>query len=153
MVHDESNPRGARVPAYAIGERRDAVVDAVTAAARGGRRAVEIVSTLRDAEVVLLAVSAVSGITPDVQTQLRDIKSAGVPPVVVALDDIDRLDDPELLDLAELEVREFVRRSGYSTDVAVVKLSTRKIVRDSARAQSRIEDLLDAIDAALSVHR
>jgi len=98
MVKNDIHGGRNRVRFYMIGERVDAVAAALQriAAQRGWDR-IDIASDPHTVELVVVAVSAVTGVSPEVQRQLQAARSAGVPNLVVAVDQIDELQDPELL--------------------------------------------------------
>ncbi len=72
----------------------------------------------------ILVVSALDGVMPQTREHVLLARRVGVPHLVVALNKADAVDDPELLDLVELEVRELLTEYGYPGDeVPVVRVS------------------------------
>ena len=72
----------------------------------------------------ILVVAASDGAMPQTREHIVLARQVGVPHVVVALNKADIVDDPELLDLVELEVRELLTQYGYpGTEVPVVRVS------------------------------
>jgi elongation factor Tu len=95
----------------------------------------------------ILVVSAQDGSMPQTREHVLLAKRVGVPYLVVALNKSDAVDDPELLDLVELEVRELLSEYGFPGDeVPVVRVSALKALEGDPRWVGSIGDLLDAVD-------
>jgi elongation factor Tu len=74
----------------------------------------------------------------------------GVPYIVVALNKCDAVDDPELLDLVELEVRELLKSYGFPGDSApVVRLSALGALNGEAKWEKQVDELMEAVDKAI----
>src|SRR5574338_348477 len=72
----------------------------------------------------ILVVAATDGPMPQTREHILLARQVGVPSVVVALNKVDMVDDPELLDLVELEVRELLKSYNFpGDDIPVVRLS------------------------------
>src|SRR5437764_14388436 len=72
----------------------------------------------------ILVLSAVDGPMPQTREHVLLAKQVNVPYMVVALNKVDAVDDPELVDLVELEVRELLTSYGFpGTDIQVVRVS------------------------------
>jgi elongation factor Tu len=95
----------------------------------------------------ILVVSAVDGVMPQTREHVLLARRIGVPYLVVAMNKADAVDDAELLDLVELEVRELLSEYGFpGDDIPVVRVSALKaLAGDPAWVQS-VADLLDAVD-------
>jgi elongation factor Tu len=95
----------------------------------------------------ILVVSAVDGVMPQTREHVLLARRIGVPYLVVAMNKADAVDDVELLDLVELEVRELLSEYGFpGDDIPVVRVSALKaLAGDPAWVQS-VADLLDAVD-------
>src|SRR5437868_14627661 len=75
----------------------------------------------------ILVVSAVDGPMPQTREHVLLARQVNVPYLVVALNKVDAIDDPELLDLVELEVRELLSSYGFpGNDIPVVRVSALK---------------------------
>ena len=95
----------------------------------------------------VLVVSAADGPMPQTREHVLLARQVGVPHVAVALNKVDLVDDPELLELVELEVRELLDDYGYpGDDVPVVPVSALDALKGDAEAEATIINLLDAID-------
>src|SRR5207237_10083835 len=72
----------------------------------------------------------------------------GVPAMVVALNKVDAVDDPELLELVELEVRELLSAYEFpGDDIPVVKVSALKALEGDENWEKAIDELMDTVDS------
>jgi elongation factor Tu len=95
----------------------------------------------------ILVVSAADGPMPQTREHVLLARQVGVPAIVVALNKVDMVDDEELLDLVELEVRELLSEYEFpGDDVPVVKVSALKALEGDAEATAQIMELMDAVD-------
>ncbi|MFD5075313.1 elongation factor Tu [Streptomyces sp. NPDC058371] len=95
----------------------------------------------------ILVVSALDGIMPQTAEHVLLARQVGVDHIVVALNKADAVDDGELTDLVELEVRELLSAHGYGGDaVPVVRVSGLKALEGDPRWTAAIDALLDAVD-------
>jgi elongation factor Tu len=77
-------------------------------------------------------------------------RQVGVPYIVVALNKCDAVDDPELLDLVELEVRELLKTYQFpGDDVPVVRLSALGALNGEAKWEKQIDELMEAVDKSV----
>ncbi len=98
----------------------------------------------------ILVVSAADGPMPQTREHVLLARQVNVPYIVVALNKVDMVDDPELLDLVELEVRELLTEYEYpGDDVPVVRVSALKALDGDAEAAEGIVELMSAVDAAI----
>jgi elongation factor Tu len=98
----------------------------------------------------VLVVSAADGPMPQTREHVLLARQVGVPRIVVFLNKADLVDDAELVDLVEMEVRELLTRHGFPGDEApVVRGSARAALRDPSDdvACAAIDALVDALDA------
>ena len=95
----------------------------------------------------ILVVSAQDGAMPQTREHVLLAQRVGVPYLVVALNKSDAVDDPELLDLVELEIRELLSEYGFpGADVPVVRVSALRALAGDPRWVASFGDLLDAVD-------
>ncbi len=95
----------------------------------------------------ILVVSAADGPMPQTREHVLLARQVGVPYIVVAMNKVDMVDDPELLDLVELEVRELLSSYEFpGDDVPVVRLSALKALEGDDEAKKGIFELMDACD-------
>jgi elongation factor Tu len=95
----------------------------------------------------ILVVSAADGPMPQTREHILLARQVGVPAIVVCLNKVDMVDDPELLDLVELEVRELLSQYEFPGDeIPVVRMSALKAMEGDADAQKDIEKLMEEVD-------
>ncbi len=95
----------------------------------------------------ILVVSAADGPMPQTREHVLLARQVGVPYIVVALNKVDMVDDPELLDLVELEVRELLSSYEFpGDDLPVVRVSALKALEGDEEAERQILELLAACD-------
>ena len=95
----------------------------------------------------ILVVSAADGPMPQTREHVLLARQVGVPSIVVALNKCDMVDDPELLDLVELEVRELLTSYEFpGDDVPVVQLSALKALEGDETWGAKIDELMAACD-------
>jgi len=95
----------------------------------------------------ILVVSAADGPMPQTREHVLLARQVNVPYIVVALNKCDMVDDPELLDLVELEVRELLSSYEFpGDDVPVVRLSALKALEGDPEWTSKIDELMEAVD-------
>src|SRR5213596_1282822 len=95
----------------------------------------------------ILVVSATDGPMPQTREHVLLARQVNVPYLVVALNKVDAVDDAELLDLVELEVRELLKSYGFpGDDLPVVRLSALKALNGEAGGAEGVLKLMDALD-------
>ncbi|MGH2827538.1 MAG: elongation factor Tu [Actinomycetota bacterium] len=95
----------------------------------------------------ILVVSAADGPMPQTREHVLLARQVNVPYLVVALNKVDMVDDPELLDLVELEVRELLTENEYpGDDVPVVRVSALKALDGDEESAKGVIELMAAVD-------
>jgi elongation factor Tu len=95
----------------------------------------------------ILVVSAPDGPMPQTREHVLLARQVGVPYIVVALNKADAMDDEELLDLVELEVRELLNDNEYpGDDTPVVRVSALRALEGDPEWVPKINELMDAVD-------
>ncbi len=95
----------------------------------------------------ILVVSAADGPMPQTREHVLLARQVGVPSIVVALNKADMVDDEELLDLVELEVRELLSEYEFpGDDTPVIRVSALKGLEGDAEWQEKIVELMQAVD-------
>jgi elongation factor Tu len=99
----------------------------------------------------ILVVSATDGPMPQTREHILLMKQVGVPYIVVFLNKVDLVDDEELLELVEMEVRELLGKQGFAEDCPVIKGSATKALNSSGKRDDPdakpIFELMDAVDS------
>jgi len=96
----------------------------------------------------ILVVSAADGPMPQTREHILLARQVGVPAIVVALNKVDAVDDPELLDLVELEVRELLGKYDFPGEkIPVVRVSALKALSGDAGAEKAIQELMAQVDS------
>jgi elongation factor Tu len=97
----------------------------------------------------ILVVSAADGPMPQTREHILLARQVGVPKIVVFLNKIDLVDDPELLDLVEMEVRELLNKYGFpGDDTPIIKGSSKPALDNpnDDKANACIDELVKALD-------
>jgi len=98
----------------------------------------------------ILVVSAADGPMPQTREHILLARQVGVPYVVVALNKADMVDDPELIELVELEVRELLNQYEFPGDDApIVRVSALKALEGDAEWSEKLLGLMDAVDESI----
>src|SRR6202035_4268440 len=98
----------------------------------------------------ILVVSAADGPVPQTREHILLARQVGVPALVVYMNKVDMVDDPELLELVELEVRELLSSYDFpGDDIPVIKGSALCALegREPEVGENSINELMDAVDA------
>ncbi|HJD56434.1 MAG TPA: elongation factor Tu [Rickettsia endosymbiont of Pyrocoelia pectoralis] len=96
----------------------------------------------------ILVVSAADGPMPQTREHILLAKQVGVPAMVVFLNKVDMVDDPELIELVELEVRELLSKYGFpGDDVPFIKGSALQALEGKPEGEKAIHELMDAVDS------
>ena len=96
----------------------------------------------------ILVVSAADGPMPQTREHVLLARQVGVPAIVVALNKVDMVDDEELLELVELEVRELLSSYEFpGDDIPVMPVSALKALEGDSAAQDQVMALMDAVDS------
>ncbi|MBI3082443.1 MAG: elongation factor Tu [Gemmatimonadetes bacterium] len=100
----------------------------------------------------VLVVSAVDGPMPQTREHILLARQVNVPYIVVFLNKCDAVDDPELLDLVELEVRELLSQYEFPGDqVPVIRGSALKALQGDEAEKQKVWELLDALDQYIPI--
>jgi elongation factor Tu len=95
----------------------------------------------------ILVVSAADGPMPQTREHILLARQVGVPHIVVYLNKVDMVDDPELLELVEMEVRELLSEYEFpGDDIPVIKGSALKALEGDEEAKGSIWELMEALD-------
>src|SRR5437763_265032 len=96
----------------------------------------------------ILVVSAADGPMPQTREHILLARQVEVPYVVVALNKADMVDDEELLELVELEVRELLSKYEFpGDDIPIVRVSALKALEGDEAAEAQVVELMNAVDS------
>ena len=95
----------------------------------------------------ILVVSCIDGPMPQTREHVLLAKQVNVPYLVVALNKVDAVDDTELVDLVELEVRELLKGYGFpGDDTPVIRVSALGAINGDPKGVESVQNLMDALD-------
>ena len=96
----------------------------------------------------ILVVAATDGPMQQTREHLLLAKQVNVPSIVVFMNKCDQVDDPELLELVEMELRELLTEYGFpGDDTPIIQGSGLKALEGDADAQAKVKELMDAVDS------
>ncbi|MCL5099328.1 MAG: elongation factor Tu [Candidatus Omnitrophica bacterium] len=96
----------------------------------------------------ILVVDASEGPMPQTREHVLLARQVAVPAMVVYLNKVDLVDDPELLELVEMELRDLLTKYGFPGDkTPIVRGSAKKALAGEPEAEKSIQELLDAVDS------
>ena len=94
----------------------------------------------------ILVVSAADGPMPQTREHILLARQVGVPKIVVFMNKCDQVDDPELLDLVEMEIRELLGEYDYDTECPIIRGSALKALEGDPDGEKSIRELMAAVD-------
>ncbi len=95
----------------------------------------------------ILVISAPDGPMPQTREHVILARQVNVPAIVVALNKIDAVDDPEIIDLVEADIRDLLKKYEYPGDeVPIIKVSALKALNGDPEAEKQILELVKAVD-------
>ena len=96
----------------------------------------------------ILVVAATDGVMPQTREHILLARQVGVPYIVVFLNKVDLVDDPELIDLVEMDVRDILSSYGFpGDDTPIIRGSARQALDGDEKAEAAILELMDACDS------
>ena len=100
----------------------------------------------------ILVVAATDGPMPQTREHILLARQVGVPSIVVFLSKVDMVDDPELLDLVELEVRDLLKNYGFpGEEIPVIRGNPVGALAGEQKWEKTILELLEAVDSYIPV--
>ncbi len=100
----------------------------------------------------ILVVAATDGPMPQTREHILLAKQVNVPKIIVALNKCDAVDDPELLDLVEMEIRDLLTKYEYpGAEVPIIRVSALKALEGDAEAEKQIMALMNKVDEYIPV--
>jgi elongation factor Tu len=99
-------------------------------------------------DAAILVVAATDGVMPQTREHILLARQVGVPYVVVFLNKCDAVDDPELIDLVEMDVRDLLNKYGFPGDTTpIIRGSALKALQGDPKWEKSVLDLMDAVDS------
>jgi elongation factor Tu len=96
----------------------------------------------------ILVVAATDGPMPQTREHILLARQVGVPAIVVFMNKVDMVDDPELLDLVEMEIRDLLSKYEFPGDTTpIIRGSALKALEGDEAARAKIMELMDACDS------
>ncbi len=96
----------------------------------------------------ILVVAASDGVMPQTREHILLARQVGVPYIVVFLNKCDQVDDPELIDIVEMEIRDVLNEYNFpGDDTPIIRGSALKALQGDAEAEGAIMELMDAVDS------
>ena len=100
----------------------------------------------------ILVVAATDGPMPQTREHILLAKQVNVPKIIVALNKCDAVDDPELLELVEMEIRELLNKYEYpGNEIPIIRVSALKALEGDAEAEKKIMELMDKVDEYIPI--
>ncbi len=95
----------------------------------------------------ILVVAATDGPMPQTREHILLARQVGVPRMVVFMNKVDLVDDPELLELVEMEIREILTKNGFDGDnTPIIQGSATGAMAEDPKWVAKIDELMDAVD-------
>ena len=95
----------------------------------------------------ILVVAATDGVMPQTREHILLARQVGVKYIVVFLNKCDQVDDPELIDIVEMEIRDILNEYGFpGDDTPIIRGSALKALQGDPEAENAIMELMDAVD-------
>ena len=95
----------------------------------------------------ILVIAATDGPMAQSREHILLARQVGVPKMVVFMNKCDMVDDPELLDLVEMEIRDLLNEYGFEgDDTPIIRGSALKALEGDAEWSKKIDELMDAVD-------
>ena len=99
----------------------------------------------------ILVVAATDGPMPQTNEHVLLAKQVNVPRIVVFLNKCDMVDDPEMLDLVEMEVRDLLSKYDFDADCPIIRGSALGGLNGEAQWEDKIMELMDSVDAYIQI--
>ena len=95
----------------------------------------------------ILVVAATDGVMPQTREHILLARQVGVPYIVVFLNKCDQVDDPELIDIVEMEIRDILNEYGFpGDDTPIIRGSALKALQGDAESENAVMELMNAVD-------
>ena len=99
----------------------------------------------------ILVVAATDGPMPQTREHILLARQVNVPKIVVFMNKVDLVDDPEMLDLVEMEIRDLLKFYGFDEDCPIIRGSALGALNGEPQWEDKIMELMDAVDSYIPI--
>ena len=99
----------------------------------------------------ILVVSAPDGPMPQTREHILLARQVNVPKIVVFMNKVDLVDDPEMLDLVEMEIRDLLKFYGFDEDCPIIRGSALGALNGDPKWEEKVMELMDAVDTYIPI--
>ena len=99
----------------------------------------------------ILVVAAPDGPMPQTREHILLARQVNVPKIVVVMNKVDRVDDPEMLDLVEMEIRDLLKFYGFDEDCPIIRGSALGALNGDPKWEEKVMELMDAVDTYIPI--
>ena len=99
----------------------------------------------------ILVVAATDGPMPQTREHIRLARQVNVPKIVVFMNKVDLVDDPEMLDLVEMEIRDLLKFYGFDEDCPIIRGSALGALNGEPQWVDKVMELMDAVDSYIPI--
>ena len=99
----------------------------------------------------ILVVAATDGPMPQTREHILLARQVNVPKIVVFMNKVDLVDDPEMLDLVEMEIRDLLKFYGFDEDCPIIRGSALGALNGDPKWEEKVMDLMDAVDTYIPI--
>ena len=99
----------------------------------------------------ILVVAATDGPMPQTREHILLARQVNVPKIVVFMNKVDLVDDPEMLDLVEMEIRDLLKFYGFDEDCPIIRGSALGALNGDPKWEEKVMELMDAVDTYIPI--
>ena len=99
----------------------------------------------------ILVVAATDGPMPQTREHILLARQVSVPKIVVFMNKVDLVDDPEMLDLVEMEIRDLLKFYGFDEDCPIIRGSALGALNGDPKWEEKVMELMDAVDTYIPI--
>ena len=99
----------------------------------------------------ILVVAATDGPMPQTREHILLARQVNVPKIVVFMNKVDLVDDPEMLDLVEMEIRDLLKFYGFDEDCPIIRGSALGALNGDPKWEEKVMELMDAVDSYIPI--
>ena len=110
-----------------------------------------MVSGAAQMDGAILVVAATDGPMPQTREHILLARQVNVPKIVVFMNKVDLVDDPEMLDLVEMEIRDLLKFYGFDEDCPIIRGSALGALNGDPKWEEKVMELMDAVDTYIPI--